>query len=133
MGAPLDTAPASNGATTSSLPVNAFFQGDEDVATPFLWCYGGSVERRPSPGVGLDSVEPLARLETGDVELAARLVMTLAPLPHRPRSSSRVTEFGASVPDHAKAPPWSGPTAVTSSSEASRLFQTLAWVASRVR
>ena len=43
----LDTAPATNGAATSSLPSHALSQGDEDVATPFLFSYGGSVEMRP--------------------------------------------------------------------------------------
>lgn len=34
--------PASNGATTSSLPSRALFQGDGDVAALFLFSNGGS-------------------------------------------------------------------------------------------
>jgi hypothetical protein len=64
----LDTAPASNGAATSSLPSHALSQGDEDVATPFLFSHGGSVGMRPQ--VGRDE---LLLVSSGVVDILLRM------------------------------------------------------------
>jgi hypothetical protein len=49
-GAHRDTAPSSNGAATSSLPSLAFSQGDEDIATPFPFLNGGTVQMGRAEG-----------------------------------------------------------------------------------
>ena len=43
------TCPTSRGVATSSLPSEVLSHGDEDVATPFLFSSGGTVEMRPLP------------------------------------------------------------------------------------
>jgi hypothetical protein len=54
----LDTAPARNGVAMSTSPWERLWNGDEDVATPFLFSSGGSINVRPIVGnsdVGVDS------------------------------------------------------------------------------